>query len=283
MLYLLLGERFWTLEKLNSLIAKAREKNTPVFFLTADSKEPISNYLSSGLFEKKNLLVSRFLLENKNYEAEIEDILHALASSENIFIFQEEEVSEKWEEKFKQAGAKIGKAGKVSTQKLLTWARLEAEKISLKLSDSEIYAIIEEASEDPWQIKLLLERRSLEKLLFTKNSAVEPNYFEFADAMSAKNKHSSLRLLRRYMKGGFGAEEAFWRAWWKIKTLRTLESGAKGLELHPFVQKKGLLELRNYSSGELAKISLEFLDLFSEVRRGNVSFEEGLERILINI
>ena len=120
-------------------------------------------------------------------------------------------------------------------------------------------------------------------MLFTKNSAVEPNYFEFADAMSAKNKHSSLRLLRRYMKGGFGAEEAFWRAWWKIKTLRTLESGAKGLELHPFVQKKGLLELRNYSSGELAKISLEFLDLFSEVRRGNVSFEEGLERILINI
>ena len=88
MLYLLLGERFWTLEKLNSLIAKAREKNTPVFFLNADSKEPISNYMSLGLFEKKNLLVARFLLENKNYEAEIEEILPALASSENIFIFQ---------------------------------------------------------------------------------------------------------------------------------------------------------------------------------------------------
>ena len=90
-------------------------------------------------------------------------------------------------------------------------------------------------------------------------------------------------LLRSYLRRGFGAAEAFWKLWWKVKTLRLADSGASDLGLHPFVLKKAKDDLGKYTSEELKNLSLELLDLFSEVRRGGTSFEEGLEKILLKL
>ena len=113
--------------------------------------------------------------------------------------------------------------------------------------------------------------------------AGEPNYFNFADAAGARNKYQALRLLLSYIKEGFGGEEAFWKLWWKVKTLRMVGSGADGLGLHPFVLKKTSEDLKRFSQVELKNLSLELMDIFSEVRRNETSFEEGLEKILLKI
>ena len=156
----------------------------------------------------------------------------------------------------------------------------------MNLSSLELRILISEVGDDPWALLNKLERLFLEgraPALRPKVLGPEPNYFNFADAASGKKKYQALSLLRSYVKDGLGAEEAFWKLWWKIKTLRLVDSGEKNTGLHPFVEKKALGDLQNFSSEELKKLSYELLDLFSEVRRGEATFEEGLEKILLKV
>ncbi|MDP3785293.1 MAG: hypothetical protein Q8R12_04490 [bacterium] len=285
MIFILYGERFWARKKLNGFLAKAREKGGPIFRVDADSQTPLRDYLSRDLFGKKVCLVLEDLLQNPDREKEIKELLGFMASSEgNIVFLLEDELSEKWRESLKKNGAKLEKFSNPPAVRLAAWVREEAEKRGVALSPTETGVLVETGSEDPWTILNKLERRSLENIeLGSKKVFQEPNYFDFADAASAKNKPRALLLLRSYMQSGFGAEEAFWKLWWKVKTLRLADSGASDTGLHPFVLKKAREDLGKYTSEELKNLSLELLELFSEVRRGETSFEEGLEKILLKL
>ncbi len=285
MIFILHGERFWAKRKLNAFLARAREKEALIFQIDADSATPLRDYLSRDLFGKKVCLILEDLLQNSDREKEIKELLDFIADSkENIVFLLEEELPEKWLERFKKSGAKIEKFSNPPAARFAVWVREEAEKRGVSLSPAEVASLVEAGPEDPWAILNKLERRSLENIkLGSKKIFREPNYFDFADAASGKDKPRALLLLRSYMRQGLGAEEAFWKLWWKVKTLRLADSGATDIGLHPFVLQKAKDDLGKYTSGELKNLSLELLDLFSEVRRGETGFEEGLEKILLKL
>ncbi len=285
-LYVLWGERFWARKKLKELLLRAREKKSAIFKLIPDVYEPLENYLSGNVFGERVCLVGEYLLSSPDYTPELKNILDALVSSDHIILLLEAELSAEWQERFKRAGAKLEEFKNPGEAKFLSWTKAEAEKLSLALAPGELKILISDTGLDPWAILAKLERLSLEPARpagMTKAFGGEPNYFNFADAASGKNKYQALRLLRHYIEAGFGAEEAFWRLWWKVKTLRMVDSGRGNLGLHPFVQKKARDDLRNFSSEELNKLSYEMMDLFSEVRRGEANFGEGLEKLLLKI
>lgn len=284
MIFVLWGDRFWARFKLNELVSRANDIGNEVFWLDRESADSVGRFIGSGIFASKNCIVGEFLLENPNYDAEIADLLDELAASKNIIILLEEELSDAWQEKFRKVGAKIQKFAKASEAKILSWAENAAKELELKISKPELKIIASECGLDPSSIKNKLERLFLgDRPPARLPKAVGGNYFNFADAVSAKNRHQALRLLLSYANDGFGGEEAFWKLWWKIKTLRMIVSGAQDLGLHPFVLKKSSEDLKMFSDEELKKISFELADIFSEVRKNETTFEEGLERLLLRI
>ncbi|MEK7162371.1 MAG: hypothetical protein AAB730_00755 [Patescibacteria group bacterium] len=283
MLYVLYGESFWARSKLTELLTKAREKNYDILKLEEESETPLNSFLSRDLFGQKIFLVLEGLLENPERALELKNLVQDLVGSENIIVLVEAELFEPWQKLFKDAGAKMQEFKNPPEAKLIPWLEAAARKIGLNFSSPELRILISEVGDDPWALLNRLERFSLEEARPTGSrvSGFEPNYFNFADAASGKKKYQALSLLRSYVRCGLGAEEAFWKLWWKIKTLRLVDSGEKSTGLHPFVEKKALADLQNFSSDELKKLSYELLDLFSEVRRGEATFEEGLEKILL--
>ena len=285
MLYVFFGESFWARRKLEEVLSRAREKGSAVFLLRPPALSPLGSYFSGNIFGGNTLVVGDGLLDDPGYESEITTALEALAASENILILLEGELSEARQKRFKEAGAKIVEFKNPGPAKFLQWAEGKAEKIGVSVSRPDLAILSEEAEFNPRAVLNKMERMFLEEgaRARTKGRVSEPNYFAFTDEVSAKRKHSALRLLRSYVKNGLGAEEAFWKLWWKIKTLRLADSGVKGTGLHPFVEKKALADLRHFSSGELEKLSFEVMDIFSEVRRGEESFEEGVEKTLLKL
>ena len=290
MLYVLYGHQFWARKKLRELLEKARERESALFKLSSASFVPLAGYFSADLFGKKVVLVGEYLLENPEYERELTELAGRLAASDNIVFLLEEGLAQDWEERFRDAGAKLEKFKNLPEEKFFSWARDEALKFGLALSAAELKVLAEEFDFDPWTIAAKLERMSLEKIKISgKNFFSEPNYFQFADLAFARRKYEALKLLRGFVKQGLGGEEAFWKLWWKIKTLRMIDSclrrqaGQGNLGLHPYVLQKSRADLKNFSSEELKKLSYELLDIFSEVRRGEESFEEGLEKILLKL
>lgn len=283
MLYVFYGESFWAREKISELGQKALKKNYEIFNLDENSQTPLNSFLARDLFGKKVFLIGRHLLEGDEYSGELNSLARDLSGSENIIVLLEGELEERWHKIFKDAGAKLHQFKTPPRSRLLSWLSQKAKEAGADFSPAELEILISEYGPEPYTLLNRLERFSLEKSkpLAPQRKAVAGNYFHFADAVFGKKKYQALSLLRSYIKEGFGAEEAFWKLWWKIKTLRLVDSGEKSTGLHPYVQKKALEDLRNFSSAELKKLSYDLLDIFSEVRRGEENFEEGLEKILI--
>ena len=282
MLYVFYGETFWIRQKIKELSLKARKKGCEIFKLEEDSSTPLNSFLARDLFGQKIFLIGERLLEFPEREEEIKALAQDLAESENIVVLVEEKISEAWEKIFTKAGAKIQEFKKLSGAKLLAWLSLKTKEAGINLPAADLSILLSDAGSDPQALLSRLERISLERVRpRAEKNIEEPNYFNFTDLASAKRKYAAITLLRSYVKDGFGAEEAFWKLWWKVKTLRLVDTGKRGTGLHPFVEKKAAADLRNYSREELKKLSYDLLDLFSDARRGEESFEEGLEKILL--
>lgn len=277
------GEMFWMRLKVLELCEKAREKGREIFKLEEDSPAPLNSFLSRDLFGQKIFLVGEHLLEHIERASEIKTLAGGLSASENIIVLVEREFSESWKKVFEKAGARVQEFKKPSAAKLTAWLARKAKELGLNLSSGGLDMLISETGSDPLALVNKLERLSLsaKEPLAPHREAVAGSYFDFTDAASGKRKYQALSLLRSYIENGLGAEEAFWKLWWKIKTLRVVDSGKKNTGLHPFVQKKALEDLRHYAPQELKKLSLALLDLFSSARRGEESIEEGLEKILL--
>ena len=67
---------------------------------------------------------------------------------------------------FKKNGTKLEKFSNPPAARLAAWVREEAEKRGVSLSPTEVGALVETGSEDPWAILNKLERMSLEKTVF---------------------------------------------------------------------------------------------------------------------
>lgn len=284
MLYVFHGEQFWLNQKLAELEIKAREKNCDVLKFEAEDSPPLNSFLSRDLFGKKLFLILKDFLKEKERVEEIKALSRDLAESENIIVICENEITEAWHKVFEKGGAKIQEFKKATGAKLSGWILDKGKEAGLDLSKRDVDILIDQADSDPATLLNKIERISLERRMpVSKSKSIGGNYFNFADAVSGKRKAQALSLLRSYMRDGFGAEEAFWKLWWKVKTLRLVDSGKKSTGLHPFVEKKALQDLQNFSPGELKKLSFNLLDIFSNARRGEESFEDGLERTILKM
>lgn len=238
---------------MNELLDFFRSKNEHVSIFKIDEydfeKEKLEELSRSNtLFGGKVVVVFNRIFDDKDVSRVVLDNLDGYATSKNIFIFYEEELDEGVFDLIKEKAKKV-------------------QKFNLPSS------------------------KGTEAGRFNRKEYGGYNPFLICDAIGEKNKKKAWLVFQEALLAGVPAEEVFWKVWWQAKNLLLVKTlageGVKSLEketgLHPFVIKKNIGFLKNFSFKELDNFSWKLVELYHNVRRGLADFEIGLEKILVSI
>jgi DNA polymerase III delta subunit len=245
---------------------------------------------SRTLFENKIIVVCGGLLEEKNLAEFIMENFGKCSKSENVFIFTESELDEKFLNKIKKEAEKSYEFKLLSGAKLEEWVKNEINIREAKIDNKFIDGIIKECGSDLWCASKEIEKLNLsDSIKYSITDEKEYNPFAICDAIAEKNKLKAWILLQKAIMAGVSAEEVFWKVNWQVKNLLLIKKLSqtpridivKESGLHPFVVKKNLWSIKNFSEEELINFSSQLVNLYHNTRRGLTDFEVGLERLLI--
>lgn len=116
---------------------------------------------------------------------------------------------------------------------------------------------------------------------------VDVKIFDFVDALGAKNKQKATELFHSLLNQGenefYILSMIFFQLRNLVKVFAVVQKGAanpdmisKQLGIHPFVAKKTLGQLRNFSKADLKRIYQEIADLDFQAKVGEKTVEEGV-------
>lgn len=120
---------------------------------------------------------------------------------------------------------------------------------------------------------------------FSHKSSSAFNIFSLTDAIGARQKRDAWVLYRKALASGMVPEEVFYKLVWQVKTLLVAEKtkSVSETEMKPFPYNKAKGYLKNFKSGELEKLSLELVNGYHRIRRGEGEMETLVERFLLKL
>ncbi len=264
---------------------------------TTTTLAEISEQINTGsLFVKKRLVVIENIFQNKKKTIldKLSLYLKKIDNDENnIIIFRDKELNTKnrtlktTEKKLFNLLAKQKYSQEfktLSNNQLLKFINKELKQYNKKMSISASSLLLSLSGTDSWLIA-----NNLRKLAFSsqketitsedvKNiiaSSYDKDIFAFSDALSIRNKKLAAKLLNEQYEAGLSNEYLLTMIIRQFKILLRIRTAldkninsttlAKELKLHPFVIKKGLNQVRNFSIESLKTylqnlISLDFLN-----------------------
>ncbi len=109
--------------------------------------------------------------------------------------------------------------------------------------------------------------------------------FSLTDAFGRRDKKGLWVLYQKAKLNNVSDEEVHGILFWQVKSmiLSLNAKDAKESGLNPFVFRKSLGFLKNYSESELKKISSTLVSLYHDTRRGIHEMDTALERFILGI
>lgn len=190
-----------------------------------------------------------------------------------------------------------------SPLEVIRWIKKELQQEKMEIENLAINTLINHPlATDLWSLNNELQKiiafvqaknrstiTSHDLSLFLADSPDE-NTFHFIDALVSKNSKQAIKLLHDQWAAGAAEPQVFGAIIWQFKTLLLIkdylnlnpgvasETAAKKLGLSPYVVKKSLGVLRNFSLEELKKIYFSLLEID---RRAKIS--EGDYQMLLDL
>lgn len=109
------------------------------------------------------------------------------------------------------------------------------------------------------------------------------NIFTMTDALGDRDRKKAWLIYVEARRIGNEPEQIFGTIWWFVKNMMLVgASGAGGLTgLSPFVESKAKRALKNYSQGEVLKMSKYLVSVYHESRRGKCDLTIELEKFVL--
>lgn len=171
------------------------------------------------------------------------------------------------------------------------FANAEAKEVVLKnlvsIADSQNIFILFEGKLDKKTITRL-EKRAEKIQVFEgkeKEKKEDFNIFALTDALGRRDRKNLWVLYRKAKQKGIPDEEIHGILFWQVKSM-LLADGAKNSDdagLNPFVYRKSLQFLKNYTEAEVKKLSSSLVSLSHDARRGLHEFDIALERFILGV
>jgi DNA polymerase-3 subunit delta len=125
-------------------------------------------------------------------------------------------------------------------------------------------------------------------------SNIDANIFSTVDALGANNKKEALRLLHNHLEKGddpFYIFSMFVYQFRNLLRIADLEEKnnmneyeiSKITKMHPFVVKKSLAQLRNYTFGDLKSIYQSLAELDRKVKTGRINIKLALDKFVAEL
>lgn len=138
-------------------------------------------------------------------------------------------------------------------------------------------------TKDIFEFSLASEPKKSAKELF--------NIFSLSDAFAARERRRTWLLYQKALIAGITGEEVFWKLVWQVKNLMIVKNLAifnqpaivKATGWHPFVAKKNLQAVGNFSQEELKNYSRRLVGLYHDCRFGLDDFSLGVERFILKL
>jgi DNA polymerase-3 subunit delta len=316
-------EVFQSYEKLLEIKNKFLSKNpTGSGLVVFDFKEEkknidfskISSAISAkGLFFSKQLLILKNLIGFAD-EKVIEKTLDFLKTDKNVFedqdlvliFWEEKKISEK--NKLFQILAQKGKKQefpKLDAGKLSNWILKKSKEENLKVTFSkeaiekliaytggELFSIEQEIKKlANFKAEGIIEEKDVENLV---NAKINSNIFNAIEAISSGDKKTALKLLHEQLEKGedpnyifsmyiyqfrnmLKVGEYFWQGNYNYNEI------AKLAKLHPFVVKKTMAQLKNFSFEKTKNIYKKLEEIDIKLKTGKINPVLALDKLVAEI
>lgn len=112
-----------------------------------------------------------------------------------------------------------------------------------------------------------------------------PSIFKMTDAIGDKDKKTAWTLLVEELQKGTASEELHGTIFWQIKSILIAKKTKTADEagLNPYVYSKAKSFSKNWEEVELNKAVSDLVDMYHKAHRGEVDFEVGLEKWVLEI
>lgn len=113
------------------------------------------------------------------------------------------------------------------------------------------------------------------------------NIWSITDALGRRDRKAVWIFYQKALLAGVLPEEIHSILVWQVKSIilakKWGEAGAEILGMKPFVFNKAKSFARNWSEKEIMEVSSRLVGVYHELRRGIVSFDEALERLILDL
>ena len=261
---------------------------------TIDLKTLNEKINTGSLFTAKRMIIINQIFKNKKSKifSELATYLVKIANEDDkIIVFVDDELNTKKtpltteqkklfnfliKQKFIQEFKPLTNAG------LMNFIKKEANSYHKEISPSAALELIKKTGSDLWLISQSIKKAalsqeekiiSLETINATATEIFNEDIFSLTDAISAKNKKLALKILEEQYAAGLEDEGIIAMLIRQFKILiLIMEANKNGirpdkiaseLKIHPFVTKKGLMQIKNFRLEQLKQslndlISLDF-------------------------
>ena len=260
----------------------------------------ISEKINTGsLFIKKRMVIIENIFENKKEKVfeELENFLKnkkeaSKADEDDIIIFKDSDLNNK-ETKLKKEAKKlftflssqkyVQEFKNLSGSQLNIFAQEEFKKLNRKIETPALKLLLERTGDDLLRLSseihklaMMVKENGVVTTDDVKNEisgSFDENIFQLTDAISARQQKIALRLLEEQYLAGLSEDYILTMLIRQFKIMLQVKSAqlenqsptqmASNLKLHPFVIKKSLSQVSNFSLEELKRklnhlISLDF-------------------------
>ncbi len=317
LLFLYGNDSFRSREKLseikNKFLQKTGAGSLPIVVDYDEKKEDIFEFLGAGgLFSQKSLLIVKNLLA-KTEDDEREKILgrlrkkKSLAEDKNqVVVFWEKTLPAKTDLfVYLLKNSQSQNFEKLTGRHLSGWidARIKKHNPKAVFSRRAAEKLAAYAGGDLFRLENEIQKLSAFRedgeiteadVEFLAEAEINSNIFETVDALARGDKKTALNLLERHLKQGddcvyllsmyalqfrnlLKTGEYFWQG------MTDAERIARETRIHPFVAKKCLRQLRNFSFEKLKNIYAKLREMDWKIKTGRIDPKLALNKFIMEI
>ena len=255
----------------------------------------------------KNSISDASEIERKEILDYLKKSTSVIADADLVVVFLENNLPKKSGALFKflDKNAKSQNFEKVSGTKLNQWVLKKMKDLdeNASISNSALEKLLAFSGGDTQSINSEIQKlinftdgkmisdNDVEKLV---NANISIKIFDTIDALGNNNKKEAAKLLHEHLKRG---EDPFYlfsmfvyqfRNLLKVADLKEQSGGseyeiARSTGLHPFVVKKSLSQIRNFSLSRLKNIYKELAETDNEIKTGKIDVRLALDKFLIGL
>lgn len=263
--------------------------------LEAEFQEAKNALETISMFERKKLLIFRNVFQQSAFEVFLFERKKQLAESEYhiVVLVETGEVKAKSANKFYQWLRKNAKQQEflpLSSAKLKAWIELEFQRYNLKASPRAQEALARAGGNDLWRLsnevrKIAAWKKSTPDRRVKESDVArfvslraQADVFATMEAIAQKNKKQALGLLYRHLQKGDSPHYLCTMLAYQLRTILQIrdmierklsyETMLQKTKLHPYVLKKGLRVVQNFSSLELKSMYEKLFVLDKNLKTG---------------